>query len=130
MQLDLIETYYNIKPGKSKTCKICNKKKHIDSFGSMRTNKDRIDTRCKQCVSEETKIRNNLRKEYAAENESICHCCGGTHHKSLVVDHCHDTGNYRGWLCEPCNFAIGHLGDNIEGVKKAVKYLEKYHERT
>jgi hypothetical protein len=48
MQLDLIETYYNIKPGKSKTCKICNKKKHIDSFGSMRTNKDRIDTRCKQ----------------------------------------------------------------------------------
>tara|TARA_R100000742_G_C4257386_1_gene75248 strand:+ start:391 stop:546 length:156 start_codon:yes stop_codon:yes gene_type:complete len=31
---------------------------------------------------------------------------------------------YRGWLCSNCNTGIGKLGDNIEGVQKAVDYLE------
>jgi hypothetical protein len=31
----------------------------------------------------------------------------------------------RGWLCDPCNIAIGNLGDTLEGVLKAVEYLRK-----
>lgn len=41
------------------------------------------------------------------------------------VDHCHKTGYVRGLLCARCNLGLGKLGDNIEGLKKALAYLEK-----
>jgi len=58
-----------------------------------------------------------------------CECCGLSDlvfKKTLFLDHCHDTGKFRGWICDNCNLGIGRLNDNLEGVKKAVAYLEKY----
>lgn len=43
------------------------------------------------------------------------------------VDHCHKTGDFRGLLCRLCNTGIGHLGDDLETVRSAVRYLEQYH---
>lgn len=40
------------------------------------------------------------------------------------VDHCHDTGKVRGLLCFNCNVGIGSLQDDIEMLRKAIKYLE------
>ena len=40
------------------------------------------------------------------------------------VDHDHETGQVRGILCTGCNTGIGHLGDNIEGIKRALYYLQ------
>ena len=57
-----------------------------------------------------------------------CECCDkppSSGHKSLCLDHNHETGEFRGWLCCSCNLAIGMLGDNIEGVFKAVRYLNR-----
>jgi hypothetical protein len=61
-------------------------------------------------------------------------CCGicmsptpkgrGTFH----VDHCHKTGTIRGLLCHDCNTGIGKFGDNIEALKKAVNYLERFND--
>ena len=45
--------------------------------------------------------------------------------KGLVEDHCHKTGAFRGWLCTRCNIGIGNLGDDLQGVQAAVRYLEK-----
>lgn len=45
--------------------------------------------------------------------------------KRLYVDHCHITGNVRGLLCHNCNTGIGHLRDDIELLKSAIKYLEE-----
>jgi Recombination endonuclease VII len=45
---------------------------------------------------------------------------------SLCVDHDHITNNLRGLLCTKCNLAIGNLEDNIESLKAAIVYLEKY----
>lgn len=58
---------------------------------------------------------------------AFCECCGREPGKShrLALDHCHQTGVFRGWLCNLCNRAIGALGDNPEGVLKALTYLEK-----
>lgn len=54
----------------------------------------------------------------------ICECCLGPPQKhGLVEDHDHSTGLFRGWLCGNCNSAIGKLGDNLEGVQRAVVYL-------
>lgn len=55
-----------------------------------------------------------------------CECCGKTveeNGKALALDHCHDTNEFRGWLCNNCNTAIGKLGDNLPGVMRAAGYL-------
>lgn len=41
----------------------------------------------------------------------------------LVVDHCHTDGHVRGLLCHGCNTGIGQLGDSIEGLEAAIKYI-------
>ena len=54
-----------------------------------------------------------------------CACCGTDKPggKGWCVDHDHATGRVRGILCFNCNFAIGKLGDTLEGVLRAVRYL-------
>lgn len=39
------------------------------------------------------------------------------------LDHDHKTGAFRGWLCSPCNRALGLLGDTLDAVRGAVRYL-------
>lgn len=41
----------------------------------------------------------------------------------LSLDHCHETGKLRGFLCNPCNTGLGHLGDTEERVVAALDYL-------
>jgi hypothetical protein len=42
----------------------------------------------------------------------------------LVVDHDHTSGRVRGLLCDPCNHALGILGDNEAGLLKAISYVK------
>jgi len=44
--------------------------------------------------------------------------------RRMNIDHDHKSGKVRGILCSGCNTGLGHLGDNIEGLKKALYYLE------
>lgn len=44
--------------------------------------------------------------------------------RRMNIDHCHETNKVRGILCTGCNTGLGHLGDNIDGLKKAIAYLE------
>jgi len=43
--------------------------------------------------------------------------------RRMNIDHCHETGKVRGILCTGCNTGLGHLGDNVEGLQKAMDYL-------
>lgn len=43
---------------------------------------------------------------------------------ALVIDHDHETGQVRGLLCHHCNVALGHLRDDSDLLRKAIKYLE------
>lgn len=55
----------------------------------------------------------------------ICKCTLAELPKPQVhADHCHETGQPRGVLCGNCNTAIGRLGDNIEGIRRVLAYLE------
>lgn len=61
-----------------------------------------------------------------ASQSSKCACCGKAISGSSVrVDHCHATGYVRGLLCHECNTGIGLLGDNLDGLLKAVRYLQQ-----
>ena len=59
---------------------------------------------------------------------SACECCGAAAfllEKALCLDHDHKTGKFRGWVCDRCNTGLGKLGDSVEGLRKAVAYLER-----
>lgn len=62
------------------------------------------------------------------EQNGLCAICGanepGRGHQHFSVDHDHETGVVRGLLCNNCNRGLGLLGDNIEGIKRALNYLQ------
>jgi len=61
-------------------------------------------------------------------SSDVCEVCGTDN--NLVYDHDHDNDNvetnFRDVLCNRCNRTIGGLGDNAEGLRKALNYLEEY----
>jgi len=81
----------------------------------------------------------NLTKKYGIspeiyEKERIeqgycCKLCGDHEsnqpHGRLHIDHCHDTGLYRGLLCNKCNLALGGFDDDIELMKRAIEYVQE-----
>jgi glutaredoxin len=44
--------------------------------------------------------------------------------RKLCVDHDHLTGKIRGLLCVPCNTALAQFGDSVEGLQRAITYIE------
>ena len=56
------------------------------------------------------------------EPPANCEACGRPLLKPNL-DHCHTTNRFRGWLCNPCNAALGMLGDSPEGVRKLLDYI-------
>jgi len=117
----------------SKVCTKCGELKPLVEFTKARNldntpkNKGR-NPECKKC---EYARRKGERDSYRRAGKPMipkigypCQCCGRTD-KKIVFDHCHETLEWRGWLCTQCNVAIGQLGDTIEGVERALKYLKR-----
>lgn len=55
---------------------------------------------------------------------SVCEICERPY-KKIVFDHCHQSGAFRGWICDPCNVVLGNIEDNPEILKKMIDYLGK-----
>ena len=56
-----------------------------------------------------------------------CAICGVSQENlnhPLEIDRDQVTGRIRGLLCRKCNCGIGHLGEDIERMKRAIRYLE------
>ena len=116
--------------GETKKCKICNEVKPYKDFNKHIGHKDNLDTRCRSCIKKQTSIRRRILAS-APPKPKVCDCCGKPSYwghgapKSLVLDHDHNTEEFRGWLCDHCNVGIGLLGDDIKGLRKAIIYLQK-----
>lgn len=111
-------------------------------------------TYCRRCQSEDTQDwyrrpgnreralanarRNNIKRWYGLTTEEYeellarqdggCAICSSREHAleyRLAVDHDHITGQVRGLLCHRCNLGIGQFQDDIDLLKKAIKYLEE-----
>jgi hypothetical protein len=55
---------------------------------------------------------------------AICQCLEGpSRGRRFVLDHCHETGAFRGVLCRQCNSALGALGDTRTAIQRVVDYL-------
>lgn len=61
---------------------------------------------------------------------TVCEACGGRQSSALHLDHDHQTGKFRGFLCGKCNVGFGQLGDTFLEVSRRLEYLARYDERT
>jgi hypothetical protein len=108
-----------------KICPKCNIEKPIEDFRTRQRSEDNTTTRsytnCKSCEQKINTLLIKLRKESPQQPEN-CECCGKKTDK-LYLDHCHNLNTFRGWICNNCNVGLSRLGDNIDGLVKALNYL-------
>jgi endogenous inhibitor of DNA gyrase (YacG/DUF329 family) len=85
----------------------------------------------------------HLRRQYGLELETfkaaiiaqrnLCEVCGEPNQRAgatyLVVDHCHDKGHVRGFICDACNKTLGGAKDNPATLRALADYLERDAER-
>lgn len=127
------------KPHKYKICNVCHiLKEDYKDFDINQTDaQGRKTTRptCTECrkaidgvalKSSEKRRMNDIK----SENFFTCPICIKASIPSvtanLVIDHDHETGNARAWICDSCNTGLGRFRDNVELMKEAIKYLKKY----
>lgn len=136
-----------------KICTTCQETKPLTDYYKNNRRRDGYNTQCKSCLdaykaswvkNDEVNIKNKrensrLLKRYGISSDdymkllkdqdytcAICNCTpeqGRGNTNRLSVDHCHETGKVRGLLCQKCNTGLGLLGDNKEGLQKALDYL-------
>lgn len=64
--------------------------------------------------------------EMLRRQNGLCAICRATSRdgRTLVVDHCHKTGEVRGLLCNPCNVGLANFRDNMVSLVRAIEYLK------
>jgi hypothetical protein len=82
-------------------------------------------------------IRAAARRRYQAKERGWAECteypapptdnkCAICHREALLcLDHDHETGKFRGYICRDCNMALGKLGDTTEAIRRVLAYLER-----
>jgi hypothetical protein len=90
---------------------------------------------CKSCAKKLAKRREELKKEFGYPNSDyVCPIClknedelkgTGGNASIWVVDHNHDTDDFRGHLCLFYYRGLGVFQDSIERLERAIKYLNE-----
>lgn len=133
-----------------KTCNRCKVEKELKEFNFNKCGKYGVQSYCRPCqkIIGDTWVKANkiqhressLRRVYglapgsydrmAKEQDYRCGICGTSRvspkSSRFHVDHDHITDKVRGLLCSECNTGLGKLGDSIESLELALKYLKKY----
>jgi hypothetical protein len=95
-------------------------RKTKDGF-RLRTNKN-----CRTCRGKKSPELDKLKKIHTRPPfGQPCDCCGKPVYENWQLDHCHDSGEFRGWLCKQCNTGLGSLGDTFDSIFKCAVYLQK-----
>lgn len=139
MQLELFIEHEDLGAGEGKVCSKCDTYLPLTAF-SPSSGANFLRPECRTCNNELTKVRNRLREEYGMPPEGyicpICNCDegqvkgkGNTKNGSWVLDHCHETETFRGWLCHKCNRALGGFNDDIAVLDRAKDYINTHLKR-
>ena len=124
-----------------KKCYKCGVVKNIGEFYKNKSKKDGLDNRCKECSRKhhrgyqakngdahsgyQRKWKYGLSEEILQlliKNEIPCMTCGSK--ENVCVDHCHETGIIRGFLCRNCNISLGMMKENSNNIERLAKYAK------
>ena len=116
----------------TKQCSKCKQTLPLTAF-SPSSGANYVRPECKECNRKLAKARRELNKKYGKppadyccpiclRNESQLQGRGGNA-GVWVVDHDHNTDQFRGHLCHSCNRAIGMMQDNVSNLSRAIHYL-------
>jgi hypothetical protein len=122
----------------TKICRRCQKTLSIFDFEkNQRSVRGKISRRgeCKACRSGKKPMKSAERAEFETNNPPpplnvpfSCPICQKTFTRQftndVVLDHNHHTGAIRGWICRMCNNSMGMMEDDVEILKRAIKWLE------
>jgi hypothetical protein len=113
-------------PNATKICRRCREVKDLESFPTFSTagSSGRKNT-CKQCSNELAVIRNKLRKLHPAPPPGNCPACN-RYTSDWVLDHCHHTEQFRGYICDSCNLGFGKFDDDPQLMAGALSYLFRF----
>ena len=120
-----------------KVCNICHRLLDTTEFAKNQNAKNNRTVRrpsCRECRKkiDGTGIPSKVRKEWTKNKPKYepfqCPICQKTTIPGLtsriVLDHNHETGEVRGWICDSCNTGIGRFKDSVSLLEKAIAYLE------
>lgn len=118
---------------KPRICKGCGRLLPIDAF--ERNRPDVWRSECKECRASKKAIPSKVRREYEAKHprpkigeEFYCRVCDRTivvqRNRDVNLDHDHETGDIRGWICNRCNTGIGNLRESVSILRRAIKWIK------
>ena len=106
---------------KVKICEIC-EQPYIAKSPTSRWCKTCIPNKKARTIFERYGLLQKEFEKLKAENNGICPICN--ERKAEVIDHDHETGQVRGFICSKCNLGLYFI-ENIELKKKMEQYLKK-----
>jgi hypothetical protein len=119
--------------GHRKTCSTCKEEFYIPD------GQHRARAYCGSCQRLHRVARDSLRSGNPIPHDHRCECCGKsaeeltTHysrHGNPIspwrLDHCHETSEFRGWLCMNCNSGLGKFYDDVGILRNAIEYIQKH----
>jgi ribosomal protein S18 len=132
-----------------KKCSTCQEIKPLTEFHKDKNHSSKHKSACKVCSSKrfqawrysdidavrkwervkqykrKYKISLDEAKRLVEDRTRVCEICKEL--KPIIIDHCHETDVVRGFICSACNSVLGYSKDNIETLKSAIAYLEKFY---
>ena len=120
-----------------KTCVGCNQKQPLKNFRVLvRRHGDRhtLSSTCNGCDDKAAKVKAYWKKQNPLPDDYECPICKRTHKDYLAmgkyktqspfsVDHCQKNMKVRGWICNPCNSAMGLAKHDVSILHKMIAYL-------
>ncbi len=93
-----------------------NPEKHKRAY-QVRNHRSNLKTRFGMSVEEYNVL--------VAQSDGVCGICREpeSRERKLCLDHDHQTGALRGFLCSRCNLLLGNASDSVELLKQAIRYL-------
>lgn len=117
-----------------KKCNHCQQELPVSDFSPSGGGKY-LRSKCRKCERKITEQRNKF-KHYTPPENHVCPICqkteeeckglGGVKVGTWCLDHDHESGDFRGWLCHSCNRNIGNFKDNISILENAIEYLTNH----
>ena len=112
----------------TKTCRRCGETKLLTEFEINRKFASGTIARrayCIECGKKQKPIKHSVRKQYIRPDKLECPLCKVvvSGNRNIVLDHNHDTGHVRGWICDNCNTGMGRAMDSIDIMERWIEWI-------